>query len=361
MIALLNGLTLFGEPVVLLVLIALAFACLETERAWTRKRRRHGLEPGAISYLLDGLVLSGVALVLVGIGTLVIAVLTSIARLLGGVFHGEQPGLLIVAIAAAVGLTLALVWIASRRRAAQNIVRAGEFSAPLVGLSANVAEVGLASPAEYQPAYAPTPRLLQDEEPSPPLALLQERWQPGAAPAASAPTSFLELAQPQSVAPARSRFAFVRPLLMLALVALLVSGAILFRGQLIGLFSGPDTSGGVVAVTRSGEGAIQPDTSGEQPAVIVSGAGLPAASAPTAVSQVVAPPPANEAQSGTKRVKSDNLNVRAQPGIGQQVVLVLTKGSAVTVLTDARLISDTIWVKVRVGDQEGWVDQSLLE
>jgi len=45
----------------------------------------------------------------------------------------------------------------------------------------------------------------------------------------------------------------------------------------------------------------------------------------------------------------------------QQVVVALKQGDTVIVLTDARPIRDAIWVKVRAGDYEGWVDQSLLE
>ena len=74
-----------------------------------------------------------------------------------------------------------------------------------------------------------------------------------------------------------------------------------------------------------------------------------------------APLPASDAQGAQKRVKSNGLNLRAQPGTDQQVVVVLKQGDTVTVFTDARLIRDAIWVKVRAGDYEGWVDQSLLE
>jgi hypothetical protein len=341
MIALSNGLTVFGDPVLVVGLIALTFAFLETERAWTRSRRRRGFEPGAAAYLLDGLVLAGVVLVLVGISILFIGGLKSIAHLLGGVFDGEQVGLLIVGAVLAIGLALTLVRVARGRRAGRDTVRA--------------AAVG-AAPLGYQPAPtpapAPAPGELAAEEDLPPLALLQERWQPTARAAANMPTSFLEIGQPQAAAAARSRFAFALSLLTLAFVALLVSGAILFRGQLISMLSGLDSSGGQVAAIGNDQGAAQPNMTVEQPAVNVSSADQPAAPAPA---------PANDTPGGTKRVKSDELNVRARPGVDQQVVVVLTKGVSVTVLTDMRLIDNAVWVKVRVGDQEGWVDQSLLE
>ena len=70
---------------------------------------------------------------------------------------------------------------------------------------------------------------------------------------------------------------------------------------------------------------------------------------------------ASDAQAVQKRVKSNGLNLRALPGTDQQVVVVLKQGDMVIVFTDARLIRDAIWVKVRAGDYQGWVDQSLLE
>lgn len=348
MIALSNGLTVFGDPVLVVGLVALTFAFLETERVWTRSRRRRGFEPGAAAYLLDGLVLAGIVLVLVGLTSLFIGGLKSIAHLLGGVFDGEQVGLLIVGIALALGLALALVRIARGRRAERDVVRAGAAGAPPASLGASVAAPIATAPLEYQPA--PAPHQPAAEEELPPLALLQERWQPAARAAANVPTSFLEIGQPQAAAAARSRFAFALSLLTLAFVALLVSGAILFRGQLISMLSGLDSSSGQVAVAGDGQGAVQPKATAEQPVANVSSAAQPAA-----------PAPANDAPGGTRRVKSDELNVRARPGVDQQVVVVLTKGVSVTVLTDMRLIDNAVWVKVRIGDQEGWVDQSLLE
>ena len=120
MIALSTGLTVFSEPLLLVVLIALVFGALEGERAWTRSRRRRGLEPGAVAYLLDGLVIIGAVLALVGAAMLFVEGLTSIAALVGGVIDGERVGLLIVGMALALGLALALARAASGRRAAQD-------------------------------------------------------------------------------------------------------------------------------------------------------------------------------------------------------------------------------------------------
>src|SRR5690348_13243993 len=96
MTALSSGLIMFGKPALLLALIALVLILIEAERVLTRARRRRGLEPGAMAYLLDGLIIAGVALILIGAGLLFIEGLTSIAQLLGGVFDGQRLGLLIV-------------------------------------------------------------------------------------------------------------------------------------------------------------------------------------------------------------------------------------------------------------------------
>jgi hypothetical protein len=346
MIALSNGLTIFGEPVLLLALIVLVSALLEVERIWTRSRRKRRLDPGAMAYLLDGLGLAGMALVLVGIGTLFVKGLTSIAELLGGVFDGQRLGLLIVGMALALGLALVLARIASGRRAAQDA--AGAMVAAPHSLGANMPGPALAGALEHPPTYAPADQL--EDEPLPSLALLQERWRPAAA---SAPTSFLELAEPGAKPRPRSRLA--PALLTLGLVVMLVSSAVLFRGQVIGMLAGMSSP--------SNDTSVQQNAGPVSASANVGVAVAPAASATDVPSQpaAVAPAPASEAPGGTKRVKSDALNMRALPGIDQQVVLVLKKGDAVAVFTDAQLLRDTIWVKVRFGDQEGWVDQSLLE
>src|SRR4051812_41563473 len=95
MIALSAWLTIFSEPLFIVVLSALIVGSLEGERVWTRSRRRRGLAPGVVAYLLDGLVVVGAALVLVGTITLFVEGLTSIAATVGGVIDGERVGLLI--------------------------------------------------------------------------------------------------------------------------------------------------------------------------------------------------------------------------------------------------------------------------
>jgi uncharacterized protein YgiM (DUF1202 family) len=123
--------------------------------------------------------------------------------------------------------------------------------------------------------------------------------------------------------------------------------------------------GGVIETSGSAP-TNQPDAVVANAAANVGAAAAPATSAPTVAGQPAAVAPAvplsaSDVQGSQKRVKSNGLNVRARPGTDQQVVAVLKQGDTVTVFTDARSIRDAIWVKVRAGDHEGWVDQSLLE
>jgi Bacterial SH3 domain len=320
---------------------------LEGERVWTRSRRRRGLAPGAVAYLLDRLVIVGAVLALVGAATLFVEGLISIAAMVGGVIGGERVGLLIVGMAIALGLALALARVARGRRAAQ--IAAGAVTSPI-----NSGAIA---------ADAPLPGERFEEQPTPALAMMQERWQPAAT---SVPTSFLDLVEPHSNTPARSRFALASTLLMLALMVMLVSVAVLFRQPLMNILLGMEASyGGVVEAGRSLPPS-QPDAGAENAAANVGAAAASAASAPTAASHPAAVAPAaplsaSDAQGVQKRVKSNSLNLRALPGTDQQVVVVLKQGDMVIVFTDARLLRDAIWVKVRAGDYEGWVDQSLLE
>jgi hypothetical protein len=207
---------------------------------------------------------------------------------------------------------------------------------------------------------------------------MQERWRPGAVSVASAPTSFLDLQEPLPNKPERSRFALASTLLVLALLVLVVSGALLFRHQLMNILAGMDASYSGVISTASGVPPGQPDISAEVTAADAGAAAASVVSAPPVAADAIAPPvasvateptaaslaaplPASDGQATQKRVRSKGLNVRAQPGTDQQVVLVLAQGDSVMMLNDARLIQGATWIKVRAGDVEGWVDQSLLE
>jgi hypothetical protein len=294
MTALSTGLTGLSQPAVLVALFALVIGALEGERMWTGGRRRRSLGPGALAYLLDMLVIIGTLLVLVGIVTLFVGGLTSIASVVGGVINGERVGLLIVGMALALGLALALARAASGRRAAQELARANAALMLSSNLGPAVAETRLAVAAEQPMVYVPQP-YERYEAPPPPLAMMQERWRPGAASAASVPTSFLDIKEPSVSQPARSRFALASTLLALALVVMVVSGSLLFRHQLMNVLAGMEAAYGDVVNVGSSAPPSQPAAGAENAADV--GAAVSVASAPTAAS-LAAPLPASDAQAG---------------------------------------------------------------
>ncbi len=80
-------------------------------------------------------------------------------------------------------------------------------------------------------------------------------------------------------------------------------------------------------------------------------------SAPTTaeVGQQVATPPLKR-----RWVASAGLNLRTGPGIGTRVLRVLTHNTEVIVRPATRQVGKSVWVKVRVGQREGWVNQHFL-
>jgi hypothetical protein len=288
--------------------------------------------------------------------------LTSAAAAVGGVIDGQRVGLLIVGMALALGFAWMLARAASGRRANRTVAGTnGLATLPINPAPAADPPLALAADQALAPQY-------DQIEAQAPLAMMHERWQPRTA-TATAPASFLDLLEPQAKKPERSRFAVVSTLLVLALVVMLVSGSVLFRRQLINVLAGMDASYGSAAAS-SGAPLAQPNTScaaADVGAAAVSVASAPTAAAPAAPTAAAVAAPAAapaitaEGQGAQKHVKGNGLNLRAQPGIDQQVVAVLRQGDVVTVFTDARLIQGATWVRVRAGDVEGWVDQSFLE
>jgi Bacterial SH3 domain len=322
MIALSTEVIGFNKPVLLVVLIILVFGALECERSWTRSRRRRGVEPGALAYVLDGLMILGTVLVLVGIAMLFVEGLTSMASMIGGLIDGGRVGLLIVGMILALGLVLALARAARGRHAAQDSASARAVAQPSIYPAARALEAHLADRVE-QPGYAPLQDRF-DEQSVPALSMMQQHWQPSAAITANVPTSFLNLAKPPVKPQTRPRFVLASTFLILALVVVVISSTGLFRHQLTDILASLEASYGTAA-------------------------------------SLTTPLAATDVQGAQKRVKSNELNLRAQPGTEQQVVVVLKQGDIVTAFTDARLLQGATWIKVRAGDYEGWVDQSLLE
>ncbi|MGH8710686.1 MAG: SH3 domain-containing protein, partial [Burkholderiales bacterium] len=61
------------------------------------------------------------------------------------------------------------------------------------------------------------------------------------------------------------------------------------------------------------------------------------------------------------RVSTENLNLRSNPGTNQPVIMQLPQGTKVIILNESQNIGGTSWVKVRVGQQEGWVNQKHIQ
>lgn len=59
-------------------------------------------------------------------------------------------------------------------------------------------------------------------------------------------------------------------------------------------------------------------------------------------------------------VNTTNLNLRSGPGIHYPVLMILPQGTQVSCFNETRDADRAIWVRVRVGSQEGWVNQQHL-
>jgi hypothetical protein len=64
---------------------------------------------------------------------------------------------------------------------------------------------------------------------------------------------------------------------------------------------------------------------------------------------------------GTLRVRGTNVRMRSCPGLNCREIARLQTGTRVSDLGQAEFVGDQEWIRVRVGDQEGWVDRYLLE
>jgi uncharacterized protein YgiM (DUF1202 family) len=125
----------------------------------------------------------------------------------------------------------------------------------------------------------------------------------------------------------------------LALIGLSLGGLV-FRTQIAGLLLALRPATSEVTAAALSLPTSEPVISGE-PALAPA---IP--TAPTLVS---------------RHVKSDTLNLRARPGIDQQVIAKLARGASVLLLGERMTVEGRTWVRVRAGEQEGWVSQDLLE
>jgi hypothetical protein len=200
----------------------------------------------------------------------------------------------------------------------------------------------------------------QDDEGAPALAMLNSRRpiyeqrheQPAFTPA---PAFVLAAGEPQTPpAPPAARGWWRLPAAVtLAMVVLVVVVLALtiepLAASLAGLRVEPPESSAAPGLAAA-PAALVPD-------------GASAEDAPTsapAPTPTLAPTPTSAPQ-GAARVSADRLNVRASPGANQPVVATLARGDEVLLLGEERPIRSSVWVKVRAGAVEGWVNRTYLE
>ena len=71
--------------------------------------------------------------------------------------------------------------------------------------------------------------------------------------------------------------------------------------------------------------------------------------------------PTTPVAGSVKRVQSPRLNLRARPGANQPVVTTLSQGTGVQVLAETRAADGGVWLQVRSGRFEGWVNGKFLK
>jgi hypothetical protein len=80
-------------------------------------------------------------------------------------------------------------------------------------------------------------------------------------------------------------------------------------------------------------------------------------------SEAPAAPPAQVPTPETLRtalVAADTLNVRAGPGLDNPVVILVQRGDQLVLLGAEQSVGESVWVHVRIGETEGWVNKSYI-
>jgi hypothetical protein len=372
MTELINTLSIFGDPWLTLAWLALAVALLEAERWWTRRRRRRGRHVGVPAYILDALALAGAVLAVAsGLALLARGIIT-VAQLAGELLgwpdtQARAYSWLPIAIIAAIVLIAVGVRLAHARLHRTRIHRELNEQKPAAAgvLESSRADLPIARPASPQPLAQPTSAMSQ----LPPLVIAPPLAQATAAPTVSTPRVIIAqideptealsslsmlghnrrsyipaVPQPQSFLTSPPEVDKRRPRVRLALATLaligLSLGGLVFRTQIAGLLLALRPATSEVTAAALSLPTSEPVISGE-PALAPA---IP--TAPTLVS---------------RHVKSDTLNLRARPGIDQQVIAKLARGASVLLLGERMTVEGRTWVRVRAGEQEGWVSQDLLE
>jgi hypothetical protein len=330
--------TMLGAPSVLLALVLSAVSLLELERRWTRARRFAGMPVGTFALILDGLVILTALLAIIG-GVLM---LTQVAVSALKYTFAQISDLAVQIDGTAAGLTLgatialiALIFLIRRITirvppSTHQSESGGDAHVQLPTLDASPRPAAASTPALPDRM---TPDTLEEE---PPLVMLRTRRPAPRSVPTPDHTRLQGTASPHP-SPAARRFHWG----VVAMIALLAVGAagIVYRNTVLAMLSGlaRQTTQSVVSVP--------------------SGADMPADPTAPVVSATVAPTPASQ----MLQVAVERLNLRTGPGTGYPVVTTLKRGDVIESLGETVSSGEDVWIRVRVGAQEGWVFRAFLQ
>lgn len=60
-------------------------------------------------------------------------------------------------------------------------------------------------------------------------------------------------------------------------------------------------------------------------------------------------------------VASSGLHVRIAPGVDRESLTILRKGTEVELLGETQIVGESVWVQIKSGQGEGWVNKRYLE
>ncbi len=332
--------TISGSPSIIIALVLSAIVLLELERIWTRTRRFAGQPVGAPAFVLDGLALLAALLAFVGgvlaLTRMVIEGVSSTFEYAKGLItriDGTVAGLATGSLIALL-VSMLLIRRLSSRASASSRASMSEAINP-EGRSIR------SEPALPVTDGLPVPsgNVVEPEE-EPPLVMLRTR-RPPRRPVIH--PALMPTVEP-TLTPPRPRHRHLHWSAVIV-ATLLVFGAtgFVYRDtiiQTVAAWQFPITSL-VISRPTEGEGPVFPTT-------IPATASVEAHTAPTPALQI-------------RYVVVERLNLRAGPGVGYPVITTLKRGDEVVALGETAGSGEDMWVRVRAGEQEGWVFRAFLQ
>ena len=327
-----------GSPSIIIALVLGAIGLLELERIWTRTRRFAGRPVGAPAFVLDGLALLAALLAFVGgvlaLTRMVIEVVSPIFEHTKGLIEqidGTAAGL---ATGSLIALLVSMLLI--RRLSSHTSAPSRESISEATASEGRSIRSAPALPvADGLPV--PSGNVVEPGE-EPPLVMLRTRRPPQRPVLHPAPIPTVEPAlTPPRPGHRRLHWSAV------IVATLLVFGAtgFVYRDtiiQTVAAWQFPTTS---LVISRPTEGSVFPTTLPAVPSV-------EAHTAPTPAPQL-------------RYVVVERLNLRAGPGVGYPVITTLKRGDEVVALGETAGSGEDMWVRVRAGEQEGWVFRAFLQ